>query len=85
LVQAEGEVETLGVVVAASVLDGEGLASEPLHRILLRVALGDSQWFEFLWEEEVAKSRAGKAGKPLLSPAVADFFRRSSSIFWRAS
>jgi hypothetical protein len=57
LVQAEGEVETLGVVVVASVLDGEGVASEPLHRILLRVVLGDSQRLEFLREVEVAKSR----------------------------
>jgi hypothetical protein len=57
LVQAEREVEALGVVVATSVLDGEGVASEPLHRILLRVVLGDSQRLEFLWEEEVAKSR----------------------------
>jgi hypothetical protein len=57
LVQTEGEVETLGVVVASSVLDGEGVASEPLHRILLHVVLGDSQRLEFLWEEEVAKSR----------------------------
>jgi hypothetical protein len=31
LVQAEGEVEALGVVVATSVLDGEGVASEPLE------------------------------------------------------
>jgi hypothetical protein len=57
LVQAEGEVEALGVVVATSVLDGEGVASEPLHRISLRIVLGDSQRLEFLWEEEVAKSR----------------------------
>jgi hypothetical protein len=57
LVQTEGEVETLGVVVASSVLDGEGVASEPLHRILLCVVLGDYQRLEFLWEEEVAKSR----------------------------
>jgi hypothetical protein len=42
LVQAEGEVEALGVVVATSVLDGEGVASEPLNGILLRVVLGDS-------------------------------------------
>jgi hypothetical protein len=56
LVQTEGEVKALGVVVASSVLDGEGVASEPLHRILLRVVLGDSQRLEFLWEEEVAKS-----------------------------
>jgi hypothetical protein len=57
LVQTEGEVEALGVVVASIVLDGEGVASEPLHRILPRVVLGDSQRLEFLWEEEVAKSR----------------------------
>jgi hypothetical protein len=31
------------------------------------------------------RSRGEKAGKPSLSPAVADFFRRSSSIFWWAS
>jgi hypothetical protein len=31
------------------------------------------------------RSRGEKAGKPSLSPTVADFFRRSSSIFWRAS
>jgi hypothetical protein len=57
LVQAEGEVEALGVVVAASILDGEGVAPEPLDGILLRVVLGDSQRLEFLWEEEVTKSR----------------------------
>jgi hypothetical protein len=51
LVQTEGEVEALGVVVATSVLDGEGVASEPLHWILLRVILGDPQRFEFLWEK----------------------------------
>jgi hypothetical protein len=56
LVQAEGEVEALGVVVATSVLDGEGVASEPLDGILLRVVLGLSQRLEFLWEEEVMKS-----------------------------
>jgi hypothetical protein len=57
LVQAEGEVEALGVVVATSVLVGEGVASEPLDGILLRIVLGDSQRLEFLWEEEVTKSR----------------------------
>jgi hypothetical protein len=51
LVQAEGEVEALGVVVATSVLDGESVASEPLDRILLRVVLGDSQRFELVREE----------------------------------
>jgi hypothetical protein len=61
LVRAEGEVEALGVVVATSVLDGEGVASEPLHWVWLRVVLGDSKRLEFLWEEEVAKScREGK-------------------------
>jgi hypothetical protein len=57
LVQTEREVKALGVDVASNVLDGQGVASEPLHRILLRVVLGDSQRLEFLWEEEVAKSR----------------------------
>jgi hypothetical protein len=80
LVQAEGEVEALGVVVAASVLDGEGVAPEPLDGILLLVILGDPQRFELVREEQVAKL-AVKAGKPSLSPAVADFFRRNSSIF----
>jgi hypothetical protein len=31
------------------------------------------------------RSRGEKAGKPSLSPAVANFFRLSSSIFWRVS
>jgi hypothetical protein len=57
LVQAEGEVEALGVVVAASVLDGEGVAPEPLDGVLLRIILGDSQRFEFVREEQVAKPR----------------------------
>jgi hypothetical protein len=56
LVQTEGEVEALRVVVATSVLDGEGVASESLHWILLRVVLGDPQMFEFLWEKQIAKS-----------------------------
>jgi hypothetical protein len=41
LVQAEGEVEALGVVVAFSVLDGEGITPEPLDGDLLRIVLGD--------------------------------------------
>jgi hypothetical protein len=57
LVQIEGEVEALGVVVATSVLDGEDVASEPLDGVLLRIVLGDSQRFEFFWEEQVAKLR----------------------------
>jgi hypothetical protein len=51
LIQAEGEVEELRVVIATSVLDGEGVASEPLYGVLLRVILGDPQRFEFIWEE----------------------------------
>jgi hypothetical protein len=65
LVQIEGEVEALGVVVASGVLDGEGVASKPLHRILLCAILGDSQRLEFLWEEEVAKSR-GEGGEAVV-------------------
>jgi hypothetical protein len=57
LVQAEREVEALGVVVAASVLDGEGVAPEPLNGVLLRVVLGDTQRLELVGEEQVAKSR----------------------------
>jgi hypothetical protein len=55
LIQAEGEVEALRVVIATSVFDGEGVASEPLYWILLRVVLGDPQRFEFLWEKYIAK------------------------------
>jgi hypothetical protein len=51
LVQAEGELEALGVVVATSVLDGEGVASEPLDGILLRVVLGDSQRLKLVREK----------------------------------
>jgi hypothetical protein len=57
LVQAEGEVEALGVIVAASVLNGEGVAPESLDGILLRVVLGDPQRLELVEEEQVAKSR----------------------------
>jgi hypothetical protein len=57
LVQAEGDVEALGVIVAAGVLDGEGVAPEPLDGVLLRVVLGDSQRFELVREELVAKPR----------------------------
>jgi hypothetical protein len=56
LVQAEGEVEALRVVVATSVLDGEGVAPKPLYWVLLRVVLGDPQRLEFLWEQQIAKS-----------------------------
>jgi hypothetical protein len=56
LVQTEREVEGFRVVVAASIFDGEGVASEPLDWILLRIVLGDPQRFEFLWEKQIAKS-----------------------------
>jgi hypothetical protein len=51
LIQTEGEVEALRVVISTSILDGEGVASEPLYWILLRVVLGDPQRFEFLREK----------------------------------
>jgi hypothetical protein len=56
LVQTEGEVEALRVVVATSIFDGEGIASEPLHWIFFRIILGDPQSLEFLWEKYIAKS-----------------------------
>jgi hypothetical protein len=51
LIQAEGKVEALRVIIATSVFDGEGVASEPLYWILLRVVLGDPERFEFLREK----------------------------------
>jgi hypothetical protein len=51
LIQTEGEVEALRVVIATSVLDREGIASKPLYWILLRVVVGDPQRFEFLREK----------------------------------
>jgi hypothetical protein len=56
LVQVEGEVETLRVVVASSVLDGQGVAPKPLYWVLLLVVLGDPYRLEFLWEKQIAKS-----------------------------
>jgi hypothetical protein len=56
LVQTEGEVEALRVVIATSVFDGEGITSEPLDWILLRIILGDPERLEFFWEEQIAKS-----------------------------
>jgi hypothetical protein len=56
LVETEREVEALRVIVATSVFDGEGVASEPLHWILLRIVLGDSQRLELLWEKQITKS-----------------------------
>jgi hypothetical protein len=56
LVQAEGEVEALRVIVATSVLDGEGVAPEPLYWVLLHIVLGDPQRLECLWEQQIVKS-----------------------------
>jgi hypothetical protein len=56
MVQAEREVEALHVVVATSVLDGEGVAPEPLYWVLLRIVLGDPQRLEFFWEQQIVKS-----------------------------
>jgi hypothetical protein len=83
LVQTEGELEALHVIVAASIFDGEGVASEPLDWVLLRVVLGDPQRLEFLWEEQIVKS-SREGGKPSFSPAMEDFLRRIFSILRRA-
>jgi hypothetical protein len=56
LIQTEGEEEALGVVVAPSIFDGQGIAPEPLDWVLLHVVLGDPERFEFLRKEQVAKS-----------------------------
>jgi hypothetical protein len=56
LVQTQGKVEALCVIVATSIFDGEGVASEPLDWVLLRIILSDPQRLEFLWEEQIAKS-----------------------------
>jgi hypothetical protein len=56
LVQTEREVEALRVVIATSVFDGEGVASEPLYWILLRVVLGNPERLEFIWDKQIAKS-----------------------------
>jgi hypothetical protein len=55
-VQTEREVEAFCVVVATSVLDGEGVAFEPLYWILFPIVLGDPRRLEFLWEQQIAKS-----------------------------
>jgi hypothetical protein len=41
LVQTEGKVEALCVVVSTSIFDGEGVASESLNWVLLRIVLSD--------------------------------------------
>jgi hypothetical protein len=77
LVQAEGEVEALCVIVATSVLDGEGIAPKTLYWVLLHIILGDPRRLEFLWEQQIAKSsREGGEAVVLAS----DLLRRISSI-----
>jgi hypothetical protein len=56
LVQTEGEVEALCIIVATSIFNGEGVASEPLDWVLLRVVLSNPQRLEFLWKKQIAKS-----------------------------
>jgi hypothetical protein len=61
LVQTEREVEALRVVGATCIFDGEGIASEPLYWVLLRIIVGDPQRFEFLREKKIVKpSREGR-------------------------
>jgi hypothetical protein len=55
LVQAEGKVEALRIIIATSIFDGEGVASEPLDWVLLRIILGDPQGFECLWKKKIEK------------------------------
>jgi hypothetical protein len=65
LVQTEGKVEALCVIVATSIFDGQSVASEPLNWVLLHVVLGDPQRFEFLWEKEIAKL-SGEGGEAVV-------------------
>jgi hypothetical protein len=81
LIQAEGKVEALCVIIATSVFDGEGVASEPLYWILLRIVLGDPSGLNFSGRSRL-RSRAERAGKPSFSSA--DLLRRISSILRRA-
>jgi hypothetical protein len=56
LIQAEGEEDALGVVIATNIFNGQRIAPEPLDWVLLRVVLGDPERFEFLRKKQVAKS-----------------------------
>jgi hypothetical protein len=82
LVQAEGEVETLRLIVATSVLDGEGVAPKTLYWVLLHIILGDPGRLEFLWEQQIAKSRR-EGGEAVV--LASDLLRRISSILRWAS
>jgi hypothetical protein len=84
LVHTEREVEALRVVVAISILDGEGVASEPLYWILLRIVLGDPQRLEFLWEEQIAKSSREGGEAVVLACCggflASDFFNSTTGV-----
>jgi hypothetical protein len=72
LVEEEREVEALRVVVATGILDGEGVAPEPLYWVLLRIVLGDPQRLEFLWEKQIAKS-SGEGGEAVVLACCGGF------------
>jgi hypothetical protein len=84
LVQTEREVQALCVVVATSVLDGEGIASEPLYWILLRIILGDPQRLDFLWEKQIAKSSKEGGEAVILACCggflASNFFNSAASV-----
>jgi hypothetical protein len=84
LVQTEREVEALRVVVSTSIFDGEGVASEPLNWVLLRIVLGDPQRFEFLQEKQIAKPSRG-GGEAIIfacrgGPVASNFFDSAVGI-----
>jgi hypothetical protein len=84
LVQAEREVEALRVIVATSIFDGEGVASEPLDWVLLRVVLSDPQRLEFFWEKQIAKS-SREGGEAVIFACrggllASNFFNSAASI-----
>jgi hypothetical protein len=84
LVQTEGKVEGPGVVVATSVFDGEGVASEPLDWVLLASYIVIPSGLNFSGISRLL-SREEKVGKSSLSPTVEDLVSRISSILRRAS
>jgi hypothetical protein len=55
LVEAEGEVEPLRIVVATNIFNGYDIEPKPLNWVLLRVVLGDPERLEFLREEQITK------------------------------
>jgi hypothetical protein len=84
LVQTEREVEALHVVIATSIFDGEGIASEPLYWVLLLIVLGNPQRLEFLWEQQIAKSSREDGEAVILACRggflASNFFNSAASI-----